>query len=266
MSESCETFYDALEYTARELPPTLLTIIIENLRTHETDVPIQIIFQDLVNVLPLQSHRKVVERLFSEWRRHKAGLSGEAMAELLQTATYCIRLQKDSLEMVWTGPQAQTSVRRTDQALLQLIRSAQQELIIVTFAAYKVPDIISAIKQALNRGVRIRFIAETVDESEGKVTFNALLAFGDAVADQVEVYVWPLENRERGINNKHGTLHAKCAVADRKVAFISSANLTEYALNINMEVGVLIRDQSFPQTLAMQFDRLILQRVLVKVD
>jgi phosphatidylserine/phosphatidylglycerophosphate/cardiolipin synthase-like enzyme len=33
-------------------------------------------------------------------------------------------------------------------------------------------------------------------------------------------------------------LHAKCAVADEAAAFISSANLTKYALNLNAQKGV----------------------------
>ena len=32
--------------------------------------------------------------------------------------------------------------------------------------------------------------------------------------------------------------YAKCAVADEAAAFISSANLTEYALNLNAQKGV----------------------------
>jgi phosphatidylserine/phosphatidylglycerophosphate/cardiolipin synthase-like enzyme len=36
-------------------------------------------------------------------------------------------------------------------------------------------------------------------------------------------------------------LHAKCAVADSELLFIGSANLTESAFELNMEIGALIR-------------------------
>ena len=47
-------------------------------------------------------------------------------------------------------------------------------------------------------------------------------------------YRWPLERRPRDDEGRHGSLHAKCAVADRELLLISSANLTHYALSLNM--------------------------------
>jgi phosphatidylserine/phosphatidylglycerophosphate/cardiolipin synthase-like enzyme len=52
------------------------------------------------------------------------------------------------------------------------------------------------------------------------------------------VYVWPLDKRPKDGAGRHGSLHAKCAVADEAAAFISSANLTKYALNLNAQKGV----------------------------
>jgi phosphatidylserine/phosphatidylglycerophosphate/cardiolipin synthase-like enzyme len=41
-----------------------------------------------------------------------------------------------------------------------------------------------------------------------------------------------------------GVLHAKAVVADDEAVFITSANLTEAALDRNVELGVLIRDRT----------------------
>jgi phosphatidylserine/phosphatidylglycerophosphate/cardiolipin synthase-like enzyme len=46
---------------------------------------------------------------------------------------------------------------------------------------------------------------------------------------------------------------------------VSSANLTDYALNLNMELGVLIAGGSQPQTVMAQFDALIAQGILHRV-
>lgn len=46
------------------------------------------------------------------------------------------------------------------------------------------------------------------------------------------MYVWPLDKRPKDGAGRHGSLHAKCAVADEAAAFTSSANLTKYALNL----------------------------------
>jgi phosphatidylserine/phosphatidylglycerophosphate/cardiolipin synthase-like enzyme len=138
--------------------------------------------------------------------------------------------------------------------------------LLVTFAAYKVPEIVIALQEAAKRRVRLQLVAETVEESEGKVSFNALRALGHQFADHVEVFVWPLVNRSKDSIGRHGSLHAKCAVADRTFAFVSSANLTEYALNLNIETGVLVRGGSLPAAIVDQFDKLIQRKILLRIE
>jgi phosphatidylserine/phosphatidylglycerophosphate/cardiolipin synthase-like enzyme len=54
-----------------------------------------------------------------------------------------------------------------------------------------------------------------------------------------------------------GVLHAKAVVADDEAVFITSANLTEAALDRNIELGVLIRDRAFALTIAGYFRSLV---------
>jgi phosphatidylserine/phosphatidylglycerophosphate/cardiolipin synthase-like enzyme len=54
-----------------------------------------------------------------------------------------------------------------------------------------------------------------------------------------------------------GILHAKCALADGKWLFLSSANLTQQAFTINMELGILVRGGTMPRRVEQQFQRLI---------
>jgi phosphatidylserine/phosphatidylglycerophosphate/cardiolipin synthase-like enzyme len=53
-----------------------------------------------------------------------------------------------------------------------------------------------------------------------------------------------------------GRVHAKCAVADEKVCFVSSANLTSYAMERNMEAGVLVTGGDVPRDLQRHFEAL----------
>lgn len=53
------------------------------------------------------------------------------------------------------------------------------------------------------------------------------------------------------------SLHAKCIVVDDEVAFVTSANFTEWAQERNVEAGVLVRDAGFAKTLRNQFDSLV---------
>ncbi|MDA8379927.1 MAG: phospholipase D-like domain-containing protein [Actinomycetota bacterium] len=62
----------------------------------------------------------------------------------------------------------------------------------------------------------------------------------------------------------HASLHAKGAIADDRLAFVTSANLTEYALDRNIELGLLVRGGEVPRQLARHFDRLVATGVLVK--
>ena len=54
-----------------------------------------------------------------------------------------------------------------------------------------------------------------------------------------------------------GVLHAKAVVTDEKTVFITSANLTEAALDRNYELGLLVRDRALAATVSSQFQGLI---------
>jgi phosphatidylserine/phosphatidylglycerophosphate/cardiolipin synthase-like enzyme len=155
-------------------------------------------------------------------------------------------------------------LRRTDQALLQLIDSAHHELIIVSFAVYNIPRVNTALIRAAKRGVHIRIVIESPNESAGKITYDGLKSLGKQVAAHADIYRWPLEKRSTNQEGKPGALHVKCAVADGHMLFISSANLTEYALTLNMEMGVLITGGQLPQQVAQHILAMIKDRTLVK--
>ena len=73
---------------------------------------------------------------------------------------------------------------------------------------------------------------------EGQGDYNCILALGDNVTTACSVYYWPQENRGKDDNGKIGILHVKCAVADGNRMSLSSANFTEYAFTISMELGL----------------------------
>jgi len=164
------------------------------------------------------------------------------------------------LELVWTGPDSQViPLRRTDQALLQLIDGAQKTLHVVSFAVYKPQAIAQALVRAARRGVSISIYLETPDASEGKVAFDTVQALGADIARHARIYVWPLEKRLRSPEGKHGSLHAKIAVADGRDLLISSANLTEYAMTLNIEMGLLVRGGDRPAQVEAHLLRLVEQ-------
>jgi phosphatidylserine/phosphatidylglycerophosphate/cardiolipin synthase-like enzyme len=204
--------------------------------------------------------------LLNDWRQQGRDVTPRELAWAIRAAncTDNFHRARQSLEIVWTGPASKESAfRRTDQALLALIQQAKTSFIIVTFAAYKVPHIAAALVAAVARGVQVTLILESVEESDGKVTVSAIKGLGEELAGAAAVYVWPLENRGTDSAGKHGSLHVKCAVADANAALISSANLTEYAMNLNMELGLLVKGGDVPRDLDEHLRVLIQNRVVV---
>jgi phosphatidylserine/phosphatidylglycerophosphate/cardiolipin synthase-like enzyme len=213
-------------------------------------------------------YREKVGNFVDAWRASAPEAEPAGVALALETAIYCVEATRRSqtLELVWTGPQSDTALRRTDQALLQLIESARSELLIVSFAVYSIPDIRAALVRASKRGVQLTIIIESPKESDGKIAYDGLIALGKAVARRAHIFRWPLEKRKTLPDGKHGALHVKCAIADGHVLLVSSANLTEYALTLNMEMGLLVTGGRIPKQVAQHFRRLIEQGTLLETE
>jgi phosphatidylserine/phosphatidylglycerophosphate/cardiolipin synthase-like enzyme len=150
-----------------------------------------------------------------------------------------------------------SQLRRTDQVLLEVIESARQTLLIVSFAVYRIPAVAQALVQAADRGVRVWLCLEPGELSRGHVSVDGIQAMGQDVLERVSVYIWPPEARPVDPLGRSGSLHAKCAVADEDLLFVTSANLTEFAMNLNMELGVLIRGGELPGQVRLHFEKLI---------
>jgi phosphatidylserine/phosphatidylglycerophosphate/cardiolipin synthase-like enzyme len=208
----------------------------------------------------LPQERAVLNALLAEWGREVATTSPapQLVSVALRSALHTKAAMDGArqVELAWTGPASGMTFRRTDQALLQVIQEARHDLLLVTFAAYRVPLLQDAIRQAIGRGVQVSFLGESAHESGGKVSFDAAQALG-AVAEQIRFYVWPREKRETDAAGNTGSLHAKCAAADGELLFVSSANFTEHALLLNMEMGVLIRGGGIPAQVRDHFRRLV---------
>lgn len=223
----------------------------------------------IINAVPNPRVQEQVEELLTCWQNNLPEIGADSLAFALLAVAQAEQhnRQTQATEIIWTGPQSQViPLRRTDQALLQLIREAEQRLLVVSFAVYKARDIVNDLIETAHRGVGISIVLESTDESEGKLTFDAMRAMGAEIRKYARIYTWPLKNRPLSPDRKHGSLHAKAAVADGRVLFISSANLTEYAMNLNIELGVLIRGGVLPKQVEDHFDEMITKKILVDAE
>ncbi|MPY76873.1 MAG: hypothetical protein GEU87_21775 [Alphaproteobacteria bacterium] len=71
-----------------------------------------------------------------------------------------------------------------------------------------------------------------------------------------------MDRRARNDRGQHGTLHAKCVVVDAERLFVSSANMTEFALVLNIELGVLLKGGDAPSQVERHLTELIRTGVL----
>ena len=223
----------------------------------------------IIQNLSHPEYRTLAARFLDAWRLQAGNISAESVAVSLLTAAASEKEHREhqSIALVWTGPEVGVfPLRRTEQALLQLIATATQRLLIVSYAVYNIHRVCEALIDATNRGVTITIVIETPDRLEGQKTYNTLKALGSSVVDRCDVYLWPAEKRERDAKGKLGALHIKCAAADGQLLFVSSANLTEYAFTINMELGLLIAGGEIPVQVERHFHEMVQASVLVKVD
>jgi cardiolipin synthase len=208
----------------------------------------------------LADNRGLFLEFAQAWRQAPDDVSGAVIAASLEAAALQSGRLRDlsSVELVWTGPSGMNmGMRNTEQVILEMIRSARQSIYVVTFAAYRVGALVEALAGAVARGVRVSFILEDKDESDGKVSLSALPALSVTGLSAARVYVWPFEQRARNERGQHGTLHAKCVLVDSQRLFVSSANLTEFALTLNIELGVLLKGGDAPRQVERNLTELI---------
>lgn len=206
--------------------------------------------------------RAAVGRVVAAWGQVQA--SGDEVAGMLLGASEArLRVERElSVELVWTGPTTRfVPTRRTEQVLLDLIASAAKDFFLVSFVAYDVPSVITALNNAASRGVRLRILLEA-STSHGGTLKHDPAATMRANVPSAELFTW----KEKPEPFVDGKVHAKVAVVDGARAFITSANLTGHALEKNMEAGVLINGGPVPKTLTEHLEALIDVRVLESAD
>lgn len=223
----------------------------------------------VLQLVPQPDVRIEVGALLDAWQSVVPHISRQTLAWALAGASEAVQAarREQVTSLVWTGPRVDgPALRRTDQALQEVIQAATNSLLLVSFAIYMVPHIARALVAAAARGVRIRIALETPNESAGRIDYDTVRSLGPEVVRHAELYIWPEDKRERDAAGNLGALHAKCAVADRHLLFVSSANLTGHALALNMELGVMVRGGALPGDVVTHFDRLIERGVLQRIQ
>ncbi|GAA1190092.1 DISARM system phospholipase D-like protein DrmC [Prauserella alba] len=157
-------------------------------------------------------------------------------------AGYAEQSSSVSVETVWSGPSTHSvPVRATAQALIQVVNEATAELLLMTYSGRRHEPLREALSAAVERGVEITVVVETL-QGAGSALAGQEPAAAFAGISGVRLWHWPVARR----TEPRSKLHAKLAVADRRVLLVSSANLTQSGVEKNIEAGTLVRGGSAP--------------------
>jgi phosphatidylserine/phosphatidylglycerophosphate/cardiolipin synthase-like enzyme len=223
-----------------ELPGSLLESLIGQLRA------------GAVPAMPNPGYQGRVD----EFLRCQAAVQGE-LAPMLEVALAAKR-SRQIAELVWTGPVTPVvPARGTEQVLCDLIHCAERTLTMTSFGIFQVPRLVEELEQSVGRGVALRIVLGDREWHSDQEIDRQRHQLGRVVAARATLLQWPPERRPRDEQGHAGLMHAKAAVADSRVAFLTSANLTEAALERNMELGVLIRGGPLPASIDRLIDTLV---------
>ena len=220
----------------------------------------------LIGAIPATNYREHAKEIAQAWS-DTPDLAGAAVAAAIRSAaaTASTVRAEHNASLVWTGPSTGVAGLRSTRAVLTtLVANATQSLVLVSFATYDVAGLTGSLTDAIARGVEVTLILETPDDPGGPLTFGPDHPF-EPIKTSACFYRWPEEARE-AFFAKSARLHAKCVIADRSSALITSANLTSAGINDNIELGVLIEAGPLPFRLSRHLELMIVDGTLARAS
>ena len=265
MSTGGDALADAVREAALVLPAAQVHQLAATIRPFESPGPAA--RAAATAAVPTPVARGHARRVAEAWEK-SGGLPGAAVATALRAAADSVERVRASqaIEVVWTGPATpEVPVRLTPEVLAEVICSARSTLILVSFAAYKIAEVSAELAAAAASAVDVRLVLETGGADGGTLKGPGAAAAFTELAGKVSFYQWPADKRPLLPGGKHGSMHAKAALADEHTALVTSGNLTGHAMNANMELGLLVRGGPVPRRLARHFRQLMMDGVLTQV-
>ena len=196
-------------------------------------------------------------------------LSGSAIAAWIRSLNKT-EARSPRADLVWSGPEVPgVHARSTRRVYEELIGAAERSLWISTYAFFDGPKAFETLARRM----------DAVPTLNATVLLNLKRKHGDTssadqlvrrFADRFWTIEWPGRSRPRiyfdpralELDGPGGVLHAKAVVADGEAVFVTSANLTEAALDRNIELGLLVRDRTLAASISSHFRGLIERGVL----
>ncbi len=192
------------------------------------------------------------------------GVAGRAAAAWIRALEEVVQ-RTPRPDLVWSGPEVPgVHARDTRRVYEELLGGAERSVLVSTYAYFDGPRAFDVIARRM----------EEVPKLRATLVLNIQRKWGDQTAadelvrrftDRFWRTDWPgaarpsvyYDPRSVELGRPGGVLHAKAVVADGEGVFVTSANLTEAALDRNFELGLLVRDAALAASVLSHFQTLI---------
>jgi phosphatidylserine/phosphatidylglycerophosphate/cardiolipin synthase-like enzyme len=194
----------------------------------------------------------------------RAGVPAPAAAAWIRSFERALARRRPA-DLVWTGPEVPgLHARDTRRVYEELLGSAERSVWASTYAFFDGPRAFDVLARHMDAKPSLRVtLLLNIQRRRGDTTAPEHLV--RRFAERFWSADWPGRRRPavfydpRALDPEGpaGVLHAKAVVADEEIAFVTSANLTEAALERNIELGLLVRDASLATSVLRHFEVLI---------
>jgi cardiolipin synthase C len=156
-----------------------------------------------------------------------------------------------------TSPEEEETIANN---LSTLMRSAKQELIIIS--AYLVPgkDGMDMMRDLVNKGVSIRILTNSLASTDSPLVHTGysryrapLLKLGVELSE-VRPKLGQKRARFHPFSSSNASLHAKALVIDQKTVFIGSMNMDARSAHTNSELGLVMRSAEIARQVTSLLD------------
>ena len=175
--------------------------------------------------------------------------------------------EEERVSLVWTGPHVDgPALRRTDQALQEVIGAARQELLLVSFAVYRVPHIAAGAGRCCSPGRQDpHCVGNACRKCRPHRLRHRALAGRRRCAQRGSLCLArkPTWARCPGQSWRPARQVRRCRPGAALHLQCESDWL--WSLTINMELGVIVRGGALPGDVATVFTRLIEHGVLQRM-
>lgn len=192
------------------------------------------------------------------------GISGPAAAAWIRTMD-AVESRASKPDLVWSGPEVPgLHARNTRRVYEELVGSAEHSVLASTYAFFDGPRAFDLLARRMTERPSLDVtLLLNIQRKRGDT--SSLDQVVRRFTDRFWANDWPGATRPKvfydpralEMDGPTGVLHAKAVVVDDKVAFVTSANLTEAALDRNIEVGLLVRERATALSMAAHFRALI---------